>query len=125
MKGVEIILLALGAILGSYLRYKITSFPLIFGIMGSNVLLVNVIGSFILGIFSILLVTWNLDQKYSFLIAIGFCGSLTTMSSFALESIVMFEDKQIMNMIFNTVVNVSLSFLALYGGRLLIIQLVQ
>ena len=44
MKGIEFILLAAGAILGAYIRYKITSFPLILGIIGSNVLIVNIIG---------------------------------------------------------------------------------
>jgi fluoride exporter len=53
MKGIEFILLAVGAILGAYIRYKITSFPLILGIIGSNVLIVNIMGSFILGIFSV------------------------------------------------------------------------
>ena len=125
MKGIEFVLLAAGAILGAYLRYKITSFPLILGIIGSNVLIVNIIGSFILGIFSTLMVNWNLDQRYSFLIAIGFCGSLTTMSSFALENIVMIENKQILNMMINTIANVGFSFLALYGGRILITQFLQ
>ena len=125
MKGIEFVLLAAGAILGAFIRYKITSFPLILGIIGSNVLIANIIGSFILGIFSVLLVNWNLDQRYSFLIAIGFCGSLTTMSSFALENIVMMENKQILNMMVNTIANVGLSFLALYGGRILITQFLQ
>ena len=125
MKGIEFVFLAVGAIFGAYLRYKITSFPLILGIVGSIVLFVNIIGSFILGIFSILLISWNLDQKYSFLVAIGFCGSLTTMSSFALENITLIENKQILNMALNTLANVGLSFLALYGGRILIIQLLH
>lgn len=125
VKGIEFIFLAAGAVLGAYIRYKITSFPLIWGIVGSNVLFVNIIGSFILGVFSILLISWNLDQKYSFLVAIGFCGSLTTMSSFALENITLIENKQILNMAVNTLANVGFSFLALYGGRILIIQLLH
>jgi len=125
VKGIEFIFLAVGAVLGAYIRYKITSFPLIWGVVGSNVLFVNIIGSFILGIFSILLINWNLDQKYSLLVAIGFCGSLTTMSSFALENITFIENKQIINMAVNTLANVGLSFLALYGGRILILQLLH
>lgn len=125
VKGIEFIILAVGAVLGAYIRYKITSFPLIWGVVGSNVIFVNIIGSFILGVFSILLISWNLDQKYSFLVAIGFCGSLTTMSSFALENITFIENKQIINMAINTLANVGLSFLALYGGRILIIQLLH
>jgi len=125
VKGIEFIFLAVGAVLGAYIRYKITSFPLIWGVVGSNVLFVNIIGSFILGIFSILLINWNLDQKYSLLVAIGFCGSLTTMSSFALENITYIENKQIINMAVNTLANVGLSFLALYGGRILILQLLH
>jgi CrcB protein len=125
VKGIEFIFLAVGAVLGAYIRYKITAFPLIWGVFGSNVLFVNIIGSFILGVFSILLLSWNLDQKYSFLVAIGFCGSLTTMSSFALENITFIENKQIISMAVNTLANVGLSFLALYGGRILILQLLH
>jgi CrcB protein len=125
VKGIEFMFLAVGAVLGAYIRYKITAFPLIWGIVGSNVLFVNIIGSFILGVFSILLLSWNLDQKYSFLVAIGFCGSLTTMSSFALENITFIENKQIISMAVNTLANVGLSFLALYGGRILILQLLH
>ena len=125
MKAIEIVLLTIGAILGAYIRYKITSFPVIFGIVGSNVLVVNVIGSFILGIFSAISVYMNLDSKYIFLIAIGFCGSLTTMSSFALESIDMLENKLLLQMKVNILSNVFLSLIAIYGGRILISQILK
>ncbi len=123
MKAIEFTLLTIGAIFGAFIRYKITSFPVVFGIIGSNVIIVNIIGSFILGVFSVLSVSLNLDPRYSFLIAIGFCGTLTTMSSFALESVTMFENKQFLQMMINILSNVFLSLLSIYGGRILITQI--
>jgi CrcB protein len=125
MKAIELIFLTLGAILGAYIRYRITSFPIIFGIVGSNVLVVNVVGSFIVGVFSVISTFFNLNSKYSFLIAIGFCGSLTTMSSFVLESIEMMENKQLLYMMINVLSNIFFSIVALYGGRILITQILK
>ncbi|MBA2268817.1 MAG: CrcB family protein, partial [Nitrosopumilus sp.] len=76
--------------------------------------------SFILGAFSIISAYYNLDTKYSLLIAIGFCGSLTTMSSLALESTIMFENREILNVFLNVLANVSFSILSLVGGRILL-----
>ncbi len=111
--------MAIGAIFGAFLRYKIAESPIVFGGLPLNILIVNVIGSFILGLFSVLSITWNLDPKYSYLIAIGFCGSLTTMSSFALEVNNLIENKQIVLAIINVITNVGLSIFGIIGGRLL------
>ena len=104
---------------GVFLRYAMTKSTLLFGALPANVLIVNVIGSFILGSFAILSLQWNLDSKYALLVAIGFCGGLTTMSSFALESVNLIDNKQYLLVVVNVVANVGLSLGAIFGGRAL------
>jgi CrcB protein len=117
MKGIEFAFLAVGAVAGAFVRYRMAESPMILGTLPVNILVINVIGSFILGAFSILSVLWNLDTKYSLLAAVGFCGSLTTMSSFALETSNMIDNKQFSNVAVNIVANVGLSLGAVIGGR--------
>jgi fluoride exporter len=119
MKGIELILLVIGAIAGALLRYKIVSSPMLLGALPLNVLFVNIIGSFILGVFSVVSLSWNLDTKYSILVAIGFCGSLTTMSSFALETSNLMDNRLFYIATINIVTNVGLSLGFLIGGRTL------
>ena len=128
MKGIEFVLLAVGALAGTFLRYKIVSTQLWLGALPMNVLAINVLGSFALGIFSIVSIAWNLEPKYSLLVAIGFCGSFTTMSSFALESSNLLDNKQFSIFGLNILVNVGLSLGAVILGRVLtstILRVVQ
>lgn len=125
MKPIDLILMAVGGIVGTFLRYKITSSPLLIGSLSVNVLLVNVIGSFILGIFAVTSQQWNLDQKYALLIAIGFCGALTTMSSFALETSNLAENRQFTLVAINIITNVGLSLGAIFGGKTLMTVILE
>jgi len=125
MKGIEFVLLAVGALAGAFLRYKIASSPILFGVLPLNVLIINVVGSFILGIFSFLSVSLNLDTKYSILLAVGFCGSFTTMSSFALESINLLDNKQFALFALNLFTNVGLSLGGIVLGRALGVALIR
>ena len=61
---IEFVLLAVGAVVGVFLRYIIVASPKTIGGLPVNVLAVNVIGSFILGIFSVLALALNLDSNY-------------------------------------------------------------
>ena len=117
MKGLEFIFLGVGSVLGAFLRYKLTESPLIFNTLPVNVLIVNIAGAFILGVFVVVSQQWHLDSKYSLFAAVGFCGSLTTMSAFALDSSNLLESNQYVLFITNIVANVGLSIASLIVGK--------
>jgi fluoride exporter len=119
MKGIEFVFLAGGAIAGAFLRYKMAESTLLFGTLPVNILAVNVLGSFILGTFSVLALSWNIEPRYSLLIAVGFCGSLTTISSFALETSNLVDSRQFGSAALNILANVGLSIGGIFGGRFL------
>jgi len=125
MKGLEFVFLAIGSVLGAFLRYKITESPLLFNTLPVNVLIVNVIGAFILGAFVIMSQQWHLDGKYSLFAAVGFCGSLTTMSAFALDSSNLLENNHYGTLAVNIVANIGLSIAGLIGGKSLMSAIIN
>jgi CrcB protein len=125
MKGLEYVFLAVGSVLGAFLRYKVTESPLLFNTLPLNVLIVNVLGAFVLGIFIVVSEQWNLDGRYSLFAAVGFCGSLTTMSSFALDSSNLLEGNHYGTLAINIVANIGLSITALIGGKSLMSAIIN
>lgn len=119
MKIIELAFLALGGLAGTFLRYKILVVPTYLGALQANVLIVNITGSFILGVFAVLSQQWNLDGKYALLIAFGFCGSLTTMSALAYDTHDLLSNAKLGLMAVNILANVGLSVGAIFGGKTL------
>ncbi len=95
MKGVFAI--SISAIIGANLRYLLSRLAAReFGtVFPYGTLFINVLGSFIVGFF----VIWTtervlVDPRWRLLVVIGFCGSFTTFSSYAFETIAYFEQGQ-------------------------------
>ncbi len=89
--------IALGAVAGASARYFLSgyitrSFASTFPY---GTLIINISGSLVLGFFLALAgQRMLLDVRWRWLIAIGFCGSYTTFSSYAFETFALFEQGQ-------------------------------
>ena len=89
--------IALGAVVGASARYILSqliarNFPTAFPY---GTLLINITGSLILGFFLVFSSErLLLDPRWRLLVAIGFCGSYTTFSSYAFESFALMEQGQ-------------------------------
>ena len=114
--------ISLGAVLGASLRFLVSrmaarfigaSFPV-------GTLFINITGSFLLGLFLVWTTERVLaDPKWRLLIAIGFCGSYTTFSSYAFETMAYFEQGQWLLFGSNILANNLLCLAAVLAGAAL------
>ncbi len=93
----DFLAISVAAIVGANLRYLISRLAALeFGsVFPYGTLAINVVGSFIVGFF----VIWTteralVDPRWRLLVAVGFCGSFTTFSGYAFESMSYFERGQ-------------------------------
>ena len=93
-----VLLISLGAIIGANLRYFVAQYVarLIPSTFPLGTLIINITASFILGFFLI----WTservlADPRWRLFIAVGFCATYSTYSSFAFETFALFEKGQI------------------------------
>ncbi len=93
----DFLAISVAAILGANLRYVLSRVAAReFGpVFPFGTLVINIVGSFIVGLF----VVWTtervlVDPRWRLLVVVGFCGSFTTFSSYAYESMSFFEHGQ-------------------------------
>jgi fluoride exporter len=114
--------IALGAVVGASARYSLSGYTA--KVLSTNfpygTLVINITGSLLLGFFMI----WTservlVDPRWRWLIAIGFCGSYTTFSSYAFETFALVEQGQWLLMAVNVVANNLLCLVSVLAGAVL------
>ncbi|MGB5944282.1 MAG: fluoride efflux transporter CrcB [Leeuwenhoekiella sp.] len=119
MKALLLIFVGGGA--GSVLRYVISkAVTLDIGIGGfpAGTLLVNVLGSFIIGVFMGLSLRENasVSENTMLLITTGFCGGFTTFSTFALENQQLLKNGDWPALLTYVLASLMLGVLAVFAG---------
>jgi CrcB protein len=104
----DFLAISVAAIVGANLRYLLSRLAAkeLGPIFPYGTLFINIVGSFIVGFF----VIWTtervlLDPRWRLLVVIGFCGSFTTFSSYAFETVAYFEQGQWALMLANILSN--------------------
>jgi fluoride exporter len=104
----DFLAISIAAIVGANLRYLLSRFAAreLGSVFPYGTLFINIIGSFIVGFFII----WTaervlVDPRWRLLVVIGFCGSFTTFSSYAFETMAYFESGQWGLMLVNVLSN--------------------
>ena len=111
--------IAVGSALGGVSRYLVggliqrlldTTFP-------AGTLVVNVTGSFLLGVFlRYAMDTPTLTPELRALLTVGFCGGYTTFSTFSYESVALLEEGDWTRAAIYVILSLALSFLAMVVG---------
>lgn len=118
--------ISLSAILGANLRYLLSRFAAreLGPVFPYGTLFINIIGSFIVGLFLI----WTtervlIDPHWRLVVVIGFCGSFTTFSSYAFETMAYFEQGQwglmVVNILSNNLLCLGAALAGMSLGRVL------
>lgn len=115
------LLVALGGALGSLLRYGLGAW--IQGLLGPgfpySTLLVNALGSLLIGVVVRLSLEGALSGEARLFLAMGVLGGFTTFSTFSYETVLLLQDGEVLKALAYVGLSVVLGvFLALLGYRL-------
>ena len=113
----DLVYVAVGAVIGTTLRYGITSRSMFWGSLPLSVLTVNVLGSLALGITMAAVQKLGLGSGLVLLVGIGFCGAFTTMSSLAYESANLMDAGMFITAAADLGLNMGASIMAIFMGR--------
>jgi CrcB protein len=116
---VVVAVLVAGAV-GAVLRYALSrAFPVRPGHLPGGILIVNVVGSGLAGALIGVAERAALDGDLRLVLVTGFCGGLTTFSTWSVETIELLDGRRWRAAILNVVVTVTLGITAAIGMYLL------
>lgn len=113
------LLVALGGAVGSMLRYGtgLAATRLLGPGFPWGTITVNVVGSFIIGVFVEMIARrFNASEPLRLLLVTGFLGGFTTFSSFSLDAVALIERGQSTLSLLYMLSSVGLSLLAVFAG---------
>ncbi|WP_346836391.1 fluoride efflux transporter CrcB [Microbulbifer sp. SAOS-129_SWC] len=89
--------IAFGGAVGAIIRHLVTiwSFPITEGRFPLGTLIVNVVGSCLIGVAYVLIAQRALlGEEWRLMLMTGLCGALTTFSTFSLDSLILWHNGQ-------------------------------
>jgi CrcB protein len=115
----QLIAIAGGGALGAVFRFLMASH--IYRLFGKDfpfgTLSVNVLGSFLMGLFFILIIERGmLSGEWRSIIIIGFLGAFTTFSTFSIETLTLLESGELSRAALNIFLSVALCLMATWLG---------
>ncbi len=122
-----LVFIAVGGAFGATMRFlsQATVYELVGKTFPLGTLFVNVTGSFLMGLLSIFLVEkFNLSADWHLAILVGVLGSFTTFSTFSIETLVLFEQGDLLKAFTNITVSIVLCIGAVWAGAFLAKQMV-
>ncbi len=113
----------LGSALGGLLRYVLTRLTVPFSAgFPVGTVLINVLGSFVIGYFGTLTLQgsrFQASENLRLFVMVGICGGFTTFSSFSLQSFDLIRSDQWPRALANIVLSVVLCLAAVAAGHIL------
>ncbi len=116
----EFLYIFIGGGAGSVLRYLLSRWLNLSFQIPLGTLLVNMLGSLILGFLLGYAIKNNSTGPLVLLLTVGFCGGFTTFSAFAVENLSYLKNGEFLLFAVYTLLSLTLSLLAVFGGFLLV-----